>query len=147
MMADPNVSLEGLDDHLAQKAQAARERALVAALAAALKVVEVADLAMAIRIVDRLSAAVLPLPGEAIRLDCGELIPLAQPLEPVEELDVALITLQKFNQARKKLAVDMNEHAGGSWLNEVRRAAEKLRRAAFKAKKKSNLTKKKGGDR
>jgi hypothetical protein len=116
MMADPNVSLEGLDDHLAQKAQAARERALVVALAAALKVVEVADLATAIRIVDRLSAAVLPLPGEAIRLDCGELIPLAQLVEPVEELDVALITLQKFNQ--RKLVIDLGapEHWGGSWL-------------------------------
>jgi hypothetical protein len=88
-------SLEGIDDHLAEKAQIARERALVTALAASLKIVEVVNLSAAIRIVDQLCAAVLPLPGEPIVLDECWPAPLV-PLIEVEECDVALRTVAEF---------------------------------------------------
>jgi hypothetical protein len=91
-----DIDISGLDDNLALKAQEARERALVAALVSTLRIVEIVDLGAAIRIVDRLSAAVLPLPGEPINLCGGELIPLA------EELDVAIETVTKFNREREQ---------------------------------------------
>lgn len=50
--------------------------------------------------------------------------------------------------ARGKVVVDLGapEHFGGRWLQPLRDAAERLRRLAFKAKKKSNLQSKKKGN-
>jgi hypothetical protein len=124
-----DIDISGLDDNLALKAQEARERALVAALVSTLRIVEIVDLGAAIRIVDRLSAAVLPLPGEPIVLDCGEMI-LFSPL--VEEGDIAIETVKRFNQERrqggaahdrKPLVVDFTDPAntGGKWLRKPRK--------------------------
>lgn len=116
-----DIDISGLDDNLALKAQEARERALVAALVSTLRIVEIVDLGAAIRIVDRLSAAVLPLPGEPIVLCGGEIYPL------IEEGDIAIETVKRFNQERQQggaahdrepLVIDFTDPAntGGKWL-------------------------------
>ena len=62
-------------------------------------------------------------------LDCTPL--QIRPL--IEEGDIAIATVRKFNQ-RKKLVLDLTspENMGGRWLQPLRDAAEKLRRAALK---------------
>ena len=63
--------LDQSDARLAARHSALREKALVMALAQALKVVEQYDLGAALTITDRLTASVAPLSGESINLVVG----------------------------------------------------------------------------
>jgi hypothetical protein len=91
--------IEGSDDRLATRHRATREKALVAALASTLKLVELFDLAAAIRIVDQLCASVLPLDGEPIVLHCSEMIPIVHLVE-FEEGRIACETIEEYLRER-----------------------------------------------
>jgi hypothetical protein len=57
-----------------------------------------------------------------IEMVCPRIITIAPTIE-VEEADVALDTLAKFNQERQRLTVDLDapENSGGRWLRKPRR--------------------------
>jgi hypothetical protein len=86
---------------------------------------------------------------ESVQLDeQGDEVPLEhRGVDVGEHLADALAveTLEKFLEQReqaarrKPLTIDFRDPAlqGGSWLNEIRRAAERLRRAARKAMRKA----------
>ena len=98
-----------------------REKSLVKALSRALSIVEMTDLPEAIDIVGALEGDLALLTGAPIVLDCTP--PLIRPLIEVEEGDIAISTLQKFNKERQPLVVDLGspENMGGRWLRKPRR--------------------------
>jgi hypothetical protein len=84
-----------------------------------------------------------------IVLDCSPLNLVADLIVEeagFQEGTLAVETVTRFNQRRRrKLVIDFNDPSlqGGGWLQPLRDAAEKIRRDAVKAARKSNQPKKK----